>query len=96
MGQMEATLVMVRESMIRKTMQAAIDDKAALCAIERELVAKMDQCLVQLREELRASEDRGAGMADVLAKLPSPEDPAAVRGYRSRIARKLEAPVLQA
>ena len=55
MAQMAATLGMVRENSIRRTMQSAIDDKAALCSIERELIGKMDLCLAQLGEELGES-----------------------------------------
>ncbi len=55
MAQMATTLGMVRENSIRRTMQSAIDDKAALCSIERELIGKMDLCLDQLGEELAES-----------------------------------------
>lgn len=81
LASMESTLGMVRESSIQRTMQSAIDDKAALCAIEQELIAKMQQCLAQLQAELDESGVRAASMREVRNKLPSPSDAAAVRAY---------------
>lgn len=89
LASMESTLDMVRESSIQRTMQSAIDDKAALCAIEQELVAKMQQCLGQLQAELAESSVRAASMRDVRAKLPSSTDAAAVRAYSWRDVEEL-------
>ena len=78
---MQSTLGMVREASIQRTMQSAIDDKEALCTIERELIGKMELCLGQLATELAESGGRGAKMAEVRSNLPAVDDPTAVRGY---------------
>ena len=87
LGQMRSTLEMVREASIQKTMQAAIDDKATLCGIEGELMAKMEQCLEALGAEKLESDTRKLRMAEVAASLPAVEDTAAVRAYRSAPAK---------
>jgi len=76
-----STKGMVREASIQATMQSAIDDKATLCSIERELIDKMEQCLVQLDEEFKESTSRQAKMDQVRAALPSVENRVEVRSY---------------
>ena len=78
---MKSTLSLIQESSIQRTLESAIKDKAALCAIEQELMAKMQECLSELQAELKESNERGASMREVRGKLPNPSDAAAVRSY---------------
>ena len=78
---MKSTLSLIQESSIQRTLESAIEDKAALCAIEQELMAKMQECLTELQAELKESNERAHSMADARSKLPDPTDPAAVRAY---------------